>query len=139
MVTAFGDRWTSIINAITSLADDIELDPSQVVPGSYTTMTIDAPAIVVYLEPYDITINEAGAGIHDRATCICFLLEKGVGTEQATISQGVDRARQLLILLQGVDTPEFPGYTMQLPDQPIKIDDVYETHAIVTMTFSIPL
>lgn len=136
MVTDFGDGWESVINAIKDFAPSVAIDPDQVVAGSYTTMTINAPAVVVYLEPSNLLSDEANALIDSRATCICFVLVESLDTEQATISYGVDLARAIMLHLQELD---YPFVQMDVGISPIKIDDVYATHAVITMTFTIPL
>lgn len=137
MVTSFGDRWQSVIEAIRDIAPSLGIDPSQVVAGSYTTMTINAPAVVVYLEPEDMLTDEAGYTYDgDRATCICFVLVEHSTDEQHTVSHGVDIAREILTQLSNAgDAFEY----IEGGARPIKIDDVYATHAVVTLTFTIPL
>lgn len=129
----FATLWESVIEHLRTIADDLKIDPTQIVPGIYSQMTITAPAIVVYLEPYDVLVNEASQPIEDRATCICFLLVESAGAEWQTASRGVDMARHALNSLYG--DFDYIG----VGNNPIKIDDVFETHAVITITFTLSL
>lgn len=136
MVTRFGDCWKTIIEAIQEIAPSVGIDPAQVVAGSYTTMTINAPAVVIYLEPEDTISDEASRSFEDRATCICFVLVEALGDEQQTVSYGVDVARAIL---DGIYSAGDDFDLVQTGPRPIKIDDVYATHAVITLTFTMPL
>ena len=131
---SFGQQWDAVHTLLRANATHLRTPQDAVLKGSFIQMSIQAPAIIIYLEPSDAAFNESGIPFAYSATCSVYLVTpaSNYSDEFKALTASVEHCKRCLDLVETeIEDAAFPT-------APIQIDDVQSTHVVTLLTFTLP-